>query len=146
MKLFGHIYQIMLLHSLFCNHFIWSDRRLWSTGCRLFWFCLSSCLTSLHPPLQSPLADLPLAAGLKWQIRVVRAVTVPVQANWHRWATVRSCVLSEQTVREPRRHCISNKPRSGYPVLLLCFVLCACSSQIISSPLLPIPKCWKYTT
>lgn len=83
MKSFSHIYQFMLLRWLFCNHFIWSDRRLWSTGCRLFWFCLLSCLTSLHPPLQFPLADLPLSAGLKWQAHVVRAVRVPVQANQH---------------------------------------------------------------
>lgn len=140
--LFSHIYQFMLLCWLFCNHSIWSDKRLWSTDCRLFWFCLSCCLTSLHPPLPSLLDDL-LAAGLKWQIHVVRPVTVHVQANQHHWVTVRSCVLSEWTRRELCRHCTSNKPSSGYPVLLVSFLPCTCNSRIISSPLLPILKSWK---
>jgi len=65
MKLFSHIYQFMMLHWMFCSHFIWSDRRLWSSGCCLFWVCLPSCLTSVHPPLQLPFADLPLLARLK---------------------------------------------------------------------------------
>lgn len=53
--------------------------------CCLFWFCLPSCLTSLHPPLQFCLADLALAAGLKQQIRVVRTITAPMEANRHHW-------------------------------------------------------------
>lgn len=63
---------------------------------------LSSCLTSLCLPLQSPLADVPLAAGLNWQIDVARAVSIHVQANRHHWMTVRSLILAvnrEKTVQ-----------------------------------------------
>lgn len=55
--------------------------------------------------------------------------------------TVRSL---EWTGRELCGHCTSEKPRSGYLLLLVSFVLCACSSQI-SSPFLPVLKCWKYS-
>lgn len=48
------------------------------------------------------------------------------------------------TGRELCRHCTSDKPRSGYPMLPVFFVLYACSSQI-SSPFLPVLKCWKYS-
>lgn len=54
---------------------------------------LSFSWTSLCLPLQSPLADVPLTTGVKWQNGVARAVSIHVQSKRHHWVTVRSLIL-----------------------------------------------------
>lgn len=104
---------------------------------------LSSCLTSLCPPLQSPLIDVPLTAGPKWQTGVARAGSIHVQANRHHWVTVRSLILWVNRERTVQTLLLGQAevwiPRAA------CVLCTACLQFSISSPFLPVLKCWKYS-
>lgn len=127
----------MLLCRFFCSHFIWQETGAQAAISSGF---LSCCLTSLCPPLQSPLADVPLATGQKWQIDVARAVWIHVQANRHHW--VRSLILwgnRERTVQT--LHLWQAKvwmPRAACVLWTVCLQF----SDFFS---LPVLKCWKYS-
>lgn len=106
---------------------------------------LSSCLTSLC---------LTTAVSLSWCSPLLldwsdRLVSLGLSQSTCRQTGITGWLLEEalyleQAGRELCRHCSSGNPRSGYPMLLVSFVLCACNYEI-SSPFPPVLKCWKYS-